>query len=343
MSFLACRSSRQQQGGASRTAPAPRRCGSGGATSPTWCLTKKSAIRGRASAPRSSGSCAPATSLCWHFIPTRMAVRHAHAWRCDLWPPGATQSQWLEVPARGEADVPVMHAGVYSIGIGQADGHCPGVIGVWLRVPEPDRLALSLTPAFGSSLRYARRDDGAAVVHIENEAHVASHACLDSSPVHATPAVVRQCRRCLGRVRMRRPRNEVARGKYPSASLLSASEPGRCTDAGAGLGQHALRLPVAIGRPVHWSHARCVCSSWYAGRIWRMCGRAQRRPIAPSSPVPPMAITAWSYGCSGHRHGARSPSRRLSICACGALTCSVCRACVRSRCRMSGSKTGTSK
>ncbi|WP_261380934.1 hypothetical protein [Xanthomonas vasicola] len=40
------------------------------------------------------------------------------------------------------------------------------MIGLWLRVPEPDRLALSLKPAFESTLRYARRDDGAAVVHI---------------------------------------------------------------------------------------------------------------------------------------------------------------------------------
>ncbi|WP_227479753.1 hypothetical protein [Xanthomonas vasicola] len=79
---------------------------------------------------------------------------------------GATHSQWLDVPANGEMDVPLTQTGVYSIGIGQAYGHCPGVIGLWLRVPEPDRLALSLKPAFESTLRYARRDDGVAVVHI---------------------------------------------------------------------------------------------------------------------------------------------------------------------------------
>ncbi|ALZ72890.1 hypothetical protein APZ20_16770 [Xanthomonas oryzae pv. oryzae] len=112
----------------------------------------------------------------------------AAEWRCDLWSPEAAQSHWLDVPANGEMDVPVTRPGEYLIGIGQAYGHCPGVIGLWLRVSEPDRLALPLEPAFGSTLRYARRDDGAAVVHIEDEAHVWSHARLETLPVHGVPA-----------------------------------------------------------------------------------------------------------------------------------------------------------
>ncbi|NYI18851.1 hypothetical protein FHR53_002428 [Xanthomonas arboricola] len=110
------------------------------------------------------------------------------AWRCDVWHPGGTQSQWWEVPADGEVDVPVTRSGVYSIGIGQAYGTCPGVVALWLRVPEPDRLALPLQPTFGSAMRYARRADGAAVVHLQDDAQLQSQAHLPSVPVHGAPA-----------------------------------------------------------------------------------------------------------------------------------------------------------
>ncbi len=258
----------------------------------------------------------------------------AAEWRCDLWSPEAAQSHWLDVPANGEMDVPVTRPGEYLIGIGQAYGHRPGVIGLWLRVSEPDRLALPLEPAFGSTLRYARRDDGAAVVHIEDEAHVWSHARLETLPVHGVPAGsallfasaddVWDVSACSD------PCNVVVRRKHPSAPLLPALEPRRCADAGACLGRHALRsspcrcpINALVARK-----ARCVCSSWCVGRSCSMCGRAQRRPIPRSSPVPPMAMTAWNCGCSGRLHGARNRFRRSSICACGALIYSVRTACV---------------
>ncbi len=270
----------------------------------------------------------------------------AAEWRCDLWSPEAAQSHWLDVPANGEMDVPVTRPGEYLIGIGQAYGHCPGVIGLWLRVSEPDRLALPLEPAFGSTLRYARRDDGAAVVHIEDEAHVV--ACASGDAACARRAcwfgiVVRQRRRCLGRLCMLGPCNVVVRRKHPSAPLLPALEPRRCADAGACLGRHAPDRPMPLPD-------QCTGRTQGEVRLFKLVrgpelqhvGRAQRRPIPRSSPVPPMAMTAWNCGCSGRLHGARNRFRRSSICACGALIYSVRTACVILRWRMPGSRIGTS-
>ena len=65
-------------------------------------------------------------------------------WRCDLWRPAANHPQWLDVFATREVRVPVGQTGVYSVGIGQAYGPSPGVVSLWVCVPEPDRLASAL-------------------------------------------------------------------------------------------------------------------------------------------------------------------------------------------------------
>ncbi|WP_369933584.1 hypothetical protein [Xanthomonas tesorieronis] len=82
-------------------------------------------------------------------------------WCCDLLAPGATRAQWLDVAADAECVVPIAQTGVYSIGIGQAELRVPGTVSLWLRVPDPERLALPLQPLRGTSLAYVRRGDGA--------------------------------------------------------------------------------------------------------------------------------------------------------------------------------------
>lgn len=85
-------------------------------------------------------------------------------WRCDLLAPGATHAQWLDVAAQAECVVPIVRTGVYSIGIGQAELYVPGTVALWLRVPEPERLALPLQPLHGTPLAYAQRADGSLAV-----------------------------------------------------------------------------------------------------------------------------------------------------------------------------------
>ncbi|MBB4126465.1 hypothetical protein GGR77_001755 [Xanthomonas translucens] len=89
-------------------------------------------------------------------------------WRCDLLAPGATRAQWLDVAADVECVVPIAQTGVYSIGIGQAELKVPGTVSLWLRVPDPERLALPLQPLRGTPLAYVRRGDGA--IGVEDQA-----------------------------------------------------------------------------------------------------------------------------------------------------------------------------
>lgn len=109
-------------------------------------------------------------------------------WRCDLWRPAANHPQWVDVFATREVRVPVGQTGVYSVGIGQAYGPSPGVVSLWVCVPEPDRLALPWRPAHGSHLRYEQCDDGTPRVRIEDEARVLPHAQLETTTVSAAPS-----------------------------------------------------------------------------------------------------------------------------------------------------------
>ncbi|WDJ91009.1 hypothetical protein JH302_06745 [Xanthomonas campestris] len=109
-------------------------------------------------------------------------------WRCDLWRPAANHPQWLDVFATREVRVSVGQTGVYSVGIGQAYGPSPGVVSLWVCVPEPDRLALPWRPAHGSHLRYEQCDDGTPRVRIEDEARVLPHAKLETTTMRAAPS-----------------------------------------------------------------------------------------------------------------------------------------------------------
>ncbi|KQQ84783.1 hypothetical protein ASF73_00130 [Xanthomonas sp. Leaf131] len=108
-------------------------------------------------------------------------------WPCDLWRPAANHPEWRDVSATREVRVPVLQTGVYSVGIGQAYGPSPGVVSLWVCVPEPDRLALSLKPAHGSNLRYEQCDDGTPRARIEDETRALPHARLETTTVPAVP------------------------------------------------------------------------------------------------------------------------------------------------------------
>lgn len=104
------------------------------------------------------------------------------SWRCDFWPlnHGEEARQWFDVGDDECTRIPIRQTGVYSVGVMQGqqdfDSVTEGHVSIWLIVPSPDALSLSLRPAGYWRYHYARTAEGGLLVQSGHDGYLYTQA-----------------------------------------------------------------------------------------------------------------------------------------------------------------------